>query len=99
MRFTSWMGNNSTTNKQRRLLAELSTNLAASGHVHAGRADVRLLYVPVLKDLITRPLAAQGQAAIDGVLDIMRVGGGAGAWRARAGALRARAGACSRFAA
>lgn len=48
-RFTAVLGNMSTSNKQRRLLADLSANLAASGHVQAGRGAVRMMYVPALK--------------------------------------------------
>lgn len=32
-RFTAWLGNLSTGNKQKRLLGEMTTALAASGHV------------------------------------------------------------------
>jgi hypothetical protein len=32
-RFTAWMGANSSSTKQRRLLGELVTTMAASGHV------------------------------------------------------------------
>jgi hypothetical protein len=85
-RFTAWLGSYSTSNKQRRLLAELATNLAASGHVHAGRADVRLLYVPVFKELLTRPLVDEGEAGVQAAIAIMRVrrggGGCAGGWGA-----------------
>lgn len=74
-RFTAWLGSNSTATKQRRMLAELSTNLAASGHVHTGRSDVRLLYVPVLKELLTKPIIDEGEAGIEAVVSIMRVRG------------------------
>lgn len=40
-RFTAWMGNNSTTNKQKRVLGELQTLFAAGGHCVSDRAAVR----------------------------------------------------------
>ena len=36
-RFTAWLGNFSTSNKQRRLLGEISTTMASSGHVPSHR--------------------------------------------------------------
>lgn len=72
-RFPAWLGANSTAGKQKRLLAELATNLAASGHVHAGRGDVRMLYVPVLRELLTRPIAARGEDGVADVVAVMRV--------------------------
>ena len=72
-RFTAWLGNYSSSNKQRRLLGELTNNLHASGHVHDGRAAVRLAYVPALRAVTTRPLANEAEADVAGVVSLMQV--------------------------
>jgi hypothetical protein len=72
-RFTAWLGSYSTSNKQRRLLGELTNNLQASGHVHDGRAAVRLSYVPALRAVTTRPLADEESADVAGVVSLMQV--------------------------
>jgi hypothetical protein len=77
-RFTAWMGVNSTSTKQRRLLGELTANLSASGHVSAPRSAVRLSYVPALRAALTLPLVAQAEAAIPALVELMRVGCGGG---------------------
>ncbi|GFR43759.1 hypothetical protein Agub_g4871 [Astrephomene gubernaculifera] len=70
-RFTAWLGSYSSGNKQRRLLGELSTTLAASGHVSSARSAVRLEYASALRHLLARPLAAQQEAAVPAVVELM----------------------------
>lgn len=51
-RFSSWFGNNSHLGKQKRLLAEMSCNLAASESGAAcSRAGVRLDYLPAFRQV------------------------------------------------
>ncbi|KAL6746133.1 hypothetical protein V8C86DRAFT_3150089 [Haematococcus lacustris] len=71
-RFTAWMGNYSTGNKQRRLLGELTTSLAASGNVPANRASVRLEYCPALRLLLTLPLKTLQEEGIAPTLHLMQ---------------------------
>lgn len=40
-RFTSWLGNNSSYGKQRRLLGELHTRMLSSGHLECDRRGPR----------------------------------------------------------
>lgn len=70
--FTAWLGNFSSSNKQRRLLGELSTSLAASGHLAgSGRGAVRLEYASALRTLLTKPLAAEGEGGIAPTVELM----------------------------
>eukprot|EP00798_Chlamydomonas_sp_ICE-L_P027941 gene27941-biopygen3368 len=55
-RFTSWLGNFSTSNKQKRLLGELTTTMASS------RSPVRLEYLSAMRTLLTRPLVTDGES-------------------------------------
>eukprot|EP00798_Chlamydomonas_sp_ICE-L_P029785 gene29785-biopygen5524 len=61
-RFTSWLGNFSTTNKQKRLLGELTTTMASSGHMASSRSPVRLEYLSAMRTLLTRPLVTDGES-------------------------------------
>eukprot|EP00798_Chlamydomonas_sp_ICE-L_P025082 gene25082-biopygen19531 len=61
-RFTSWLGNFSTSNKQKRLLGELTTTMASSGHMASSRSPVRLEYLSAMRTLLTRPLVTDGES-------------------------------------
>eukprot|EP00798_Chlamydomonas_sp_ICE-L_P004739 gene4739-biopygen15023 len=61
-RFTSCLGNFSTSNKQKRLLGELTTTMASSGHMASSRSPVRLEYLSAMRTLLTRPLVTDGES-------------------------------------
>lgn len=73
IKFPSWLGNNSSTNKNLRLLAALTTEmthptLGTSG----GTTDVVLDYVPLgVRDPLTTPLAESGKEGIGKVIQFM----------------------------
>ena len=70
-RFTAWMGANSSGNKWRRVLGELTTKLLAAGAV-CDRRGVRLEYLPALRHALTAPLAARAEGGIPEVVDLMQ---------------------------
>jgi hypothetical protein len=56
-RFSAWFGNNSHQGKQKRLLAELSCNMAAAeSGATCSRASVRLDYLPAFRTVSTNRL-------------------------------------------
>lgn len=67
--FTSWLGNFSKGNKNMRLLQELQYH--ARLKTSTSKSDFRLDYVPVLRDALTKPLIAEGEDGIGGVIDTM----------------------------
>ena len=72
-RFTTWLGQFSSGNKQRRLLGELHTRVLSSNATTADRSSLRLSYLPVLRMAMVRPLAGEeGKEAIPKVLSLMR---------------------------
>ena len=72
-RFTAWLGQFSSGNKQRRLLGELHTRILSSGSTTADRTSLRLSYLPVLRMVLVQPLAsAQGKENIPNVLSKMQ---------------------------
>jgi replication factor C subunit 1 len=71
-RFTAWLGSNSSAGKQRRLLGELHTRMLSSGALECDRTALRLAYLPVLRGVLTRPLAARGKEGIPEALELMR---------------------------
>ncbi|GIL93301.1 hypothetical protein Vretimale_15681 [Volvox reticuliferus] len=70
-RFTAWLGNYSSGNKQRRLLGELSTTMAASGRISSSRSAVRLEYTSALRHLLVQPLVREQEAAVPSVVELM----------------------------
>ena len=70
-RFTAWLGNNSASTKQRRVVGELTTKLLAAGVV-CDRANLRLQYLPALRSALTHPLVADGADGIDAVVQLMQ---------------------------
>lgn len=67
--FSSWLGQNSKAMKNQRLLQELQyhTRLRTS----TSKTEMRLDYVPVLRDAMTQPLIRFGEEGIQPVIDIM----------------------------
>jgi replication factor C subunit 1 len=65
------LGNYSSSNKQRRLLGELSTTMAASGRISSSRSAVRLEYASALRHLLVKPLVRQHEVAVPAVVDLM----------------------------
>ncbi|KAL6776732.1 RFC1 [Auxenochlorella protothecoides x Auxenochlorella symbiontica] len=70
-RFTAWLGNFSSSNKQRRLLGELHTRMTSSGSLECDRTALRLGYLPVLRNTLVQPLARKGKEGIEEVLHQM----------------------------
>ena len=56
----------------RRMLGELHTRMAASGHLAADRTALRTEYLPTLRTALTRPLSKLEKEGIPPVLDIMQ---------------------------
>ncbi|GAB4817566.1 hypothetical protein N2152v2_004612 [Parachlorella kessleri] len=71
-RFTAWLGNNSSSGKQRRLLGELHTRMLSSTHIETDRTGLRLSYLPVLRNVLVKPLIQDGKEGIPVVLGMMR---------------------------
>ncbi|DBA97121.1 TPA: hypothetical protein ACH3X1_014891 [Trebouxia sp. C0004] len=70
-RFTAWMGSNSSSGKQRRLLGELHTRMLSSGNMHGDRTSLRLFYLPTFRQTLTAPLALQEKEGIQPVIEQM----------------------------
>ncbi|GIL46547.1 hypothetical protein Vafri_3526 [Volvox africanus] len=70
-RFTAWLGNYSSGNKQRRLLGELSTTMAASGRISSSRSALRLEYTSALRHLLVQPLVQEQEAAVPYIVELM----------------------------
>lgn len=71
-RFTAWLGNFSSSNKQKRIAGELTTKMQAAGVV-CDRRDLRLQYLPTLRSTLTDPLVRHGADGIEAVLAIMQM--------------------------
>ncbi|CCF59225.1 hypothetical protein KAFR_0G01910 [Kazachstania africana CBS 2517] len=67
--FTTWLGQNSKTNKYYRLLQELQyhTKLRTS----ADKASLRLEYLPILKKRLLSPLLKEGVDSIPSIIELM----------------------------
>lgn len=70
-RFTAWLGNYSSSNKQRRIAGELTTKLLAAG-ANCDRRGLRLHYLPTLRHALTAHLAKEGADGIDATLALMQ---------------------------
>ena len=55
-RFTAFMGNLSSSNKQKRVLGELQSHMLASGSFQSDRTSLRLQYISCMKKILTQPL-------------------------------------------
>ncbi|EIE19443.1 RFC1-domain-containing protein, partial [Coccomyxa subellipsoidea C-169] len=71
-RFTAWLGNNSSTGKQRRLMGELHTRMTSSGHVASDRTGLRTAYLPTLRYALSKPLASEDKEGIPVVINTMQ---------------------------
>lgn len=71
-RFTAWLGNYSSSNKQKRIAGELTTKLQAAGVV-CDRRDLRLQYLPTMRATLTSPLVRHGSDGIESVLSMMQL--------------------------
>lgn len=72
-RFTAWLGNNSSSTKQRRLLGELHTRMAASGALETDRTALRTSYLPLLRHALVQPLVREEKEGIEPVIQLMQV--------------------------
>ncbi|CAK4663576.1 unnamed protein product [Aphanomyces euteiches] len=66
--FTRWMGKNSTANKAKRLLGELSIRMRS--HASGARNAVRMDYVPYMKEILLTKLLS-GDESIDQVIEML----------------------------
>jgi hypothetical protein len=70
-----WLGNNSSSTKQRRLLGELRTRVsAAAAAVATDRTGLRTAYLPALRSTLVRPLLEREAEGIPDVVASMQVG-------------------------
>jgi replication factor C subunit 1 len=65
--FAGWLGQNSKTNKCKRILKELQTHMAL--HASGDSIEIRLNYLPVLSKMLTKPLMEDG--GVDKVIGLM----------------------------
>lgn len=67
--FSSWLGNNSKAMKNQRLLQEVQyhTRLRTS----TSKSELRLDYVPAMREVLTKPLVEDGDAGISPVIESM----------------------------
>lgn len=67
--FSSWLGNNSKSMKNQRLLQEVQyhTRLRTS----TSKSELRLDYVPAMREAFTRPLIEEGEEGIAPVIEYM----------------------------
>lgn len=70
-RFTSWLGQNSSHSKHKRLLGEIHTAMISSAHFCANRTSLRLEYWSPLKKAIVQPLRLNGKEGIPIALGLM----------------------------
>lgn len=70
-RFSAWFGANSSSGKQRRLLGELHTRLAASGNFHSDRSTLRLQYASAWRRTLVKPLLDRQEEGIPDVIQDM----------------------------
>jgi len=71
-RFTSFLGNLSSSNKQQRLLKSTATRMQSTLKISLDGAAVLMDYFPVLKIEMTEPLIRDGGEGMDKVLDLMK---------------------------
>lgn len=67
--FTSWLGQNSKTNKYFRLLQELQYHMRLS--TSTDKLGLRLSYLPTLKNRLLLPLVKEGSAGVDEIIKFM----------------------------
>lgn len=72
-RFTAWLGQYSSHNKQKRLLGELHARMLASGKCCTDRLGLRTEYLPALTSILVRPLVDQEKDGIAAVVAAMTV--------------------------
>ena len=72
-RFAMWLGQNSSAGKQRRLMGELHTRMAAGpANVGTDRTGLRTAYLPALRASLVRPLVTSEQEGIPAVIATMQ---------------------------
>ena len=74
-RFPGWLGKNSTHGKNRRLLQEVHSHATTSGEFKADSAALRESYMPLLKQMTTRPMKSEaaGGKEKEGIPEVMEV--------------------------
>ena len=74
-RFPGWLGKNSSAGKMKRLLHEVHSHAVTSNVFKADGAGMRCDYLPLIKDLTTRPMweppQGKGKEGIEDVMEIM----------------------------
>ena len=66
-RFPAWLGKNSSTSKNVRLLQELNTHMTCSGHYQGTPLSMRMDFVPALRALLAAPLRDRSASADDAI--------------------------------
>ncbi|OLY80451.1 Replication factor C subunit 1 [Smittium mucronatum] len=69
--FPGWLGKNSSTQKNQRLLSDLSSHMR--NVISGDKTQVRMSYVQPLSMSLTAPLIENGINGIDNVLEIMKI--------------------------
>lgn len=72
-RFTSWLGNYSSANKQRRLMGELHARMLVSGSCCTDRVGLRTGHLPALRSALVKPLIDNEKDGIADVVSMMQV--------------------------
>lgn len=74
-RFPGWLGKNSSAGKMKRLLHEVHSHAMTSNAFKADSAGMRCDYLPLIKDLTSRPMweppQGKGKEGIEDVMEIM----------------------------
>jgi replication factor C subunit 1 len=70
--FPQWLGKNSKRTRATRLLSQLSVNMSPVMGGMCGKCTLGLDWMPVLYDLLQRPLAEDGAEGIPAVIDVIR---------------------------
>jgi len=69
MKFPTWLGKFSQSNKRDRLLRDIHTHMGIA--VTANTADTRLYYLPVMKERLALPLVEKGTGGIEETIALM----------------------------
>ena len=67
--FSSWLGQNSKTGKNTRILTELTMHMCL--HTSGGKSEIRQAYLTPLINILTMPLLKYGVEGVDHVIAIL----------------------------
>jgi replication factor C subunit 1 len=69
IQFPSWLGKNSTTSKNDRIIQELCHHMRL--HISANRRSLAMEYLPFMRQLVTYPLVVDGSAGVDSTVSML----------------------------